>query len=127
MQLNLRMVAGRYAVARLAAEAAIPVWADGAGFVAIARAEDELTVVCLAERVPVEVEAERDWVCLRTLGPFAFDATGIVQALIAPLSENGVGVFVVCTFDGEHLLIAAKDEARARGLLLAAGHRFTAG
>jgi uncharacterized protein len=127
MQLNLRMVAGRYAVARLAADAAIPAWADGAGFVAIARAEDELTVVCLAERVPAEVEAERDWICLRTLGPFAFDATGIVQALIAPLSANGVGVFVVCTFDGEHLLIAAKDEVLAWDLLLAAGHRFTAG
>jgi uncharacterized protein len=124
--LTLRMLAGRYGVARLAAEAAFPVWADGAGFVAIARAEDELTVVCLAERIPKEVQAERDWVCLRTLGPFAFDAAGIVQALIAPLSENGVGVFVVCTFDGEHLLIAARDEARARDLLLAAGHRFTA-
>lgn len=123
--LNLRFVAGRYGVARLAADAPFPVWADGPGFVAIARAEDELTVVCLAERIPAGVQAGRDWVCLRTLGPFAFDATGIVQALIAPLSENGVGVFVVCTFDGEHLLIAAKDAARACDLLLAAGHQIS--
>ncbi len=124
--LNLRMVAGRYGIARLAADAALPNWADGAGFTAIARAEDELTVVCLAERIPLDVQADRDWVCLRTIGPFGFDATGIVQALIAPLSENGVGVFVVCTFDGEHLLMAAKDEARARDVLVAAGHRFSA-
>ncbi|MGH2341458.1 ACT domain-containing protein [Segnochrobactraceae bacterium EtOH-i3] len=124
--LKLRMIPGRYAVARLPPEAPVPAWVAGPGFRAVVWAEDELTLVCAEARVPAEVEAERDWVCLRTLGPFDFQASGIVHALIGPLSTNGIGVFVVCTFDGEHLLVAARDATRARTLLEAAGHVFVA-
>ena len=124
LSLQLRTVPGRYAVAQLPADAAFPTWADGPGLCALVRASDELSVVCLQERVPSDVRAERDWICLRTVGPFDFQAAGIVHALIQPLSTQGIGVFVVCTFDGEHLLIAARDEEKARGLLRAAGHEW---
>lgn len=127
LSLRLRTVPGRYAVAQLPADAAFPAWADGPGLCALVRASDELSVVCLQERVPSDVRAERDWICLRTVGPFDFQAAGIVHALIQPLSTQGIGVFVVCTFDGEHLLIAARDEARARALLRAAGHLWSDG
>lgn len=122
--LNLRLVPGRYAIAQLPPDDAIPAWADGPGFVALSRADDELTVVCLENRVPEGTKVQPGWACLRTVGPFAFDAAGIVTTLIAPLSDDGLGVFVVCTFDGEHLLLAERDLARARALLIAAGHRF---
>lgn len=124
--LKLRFVPGRYAVARLATESPIPGWASGPGFSSIVRADDELTIVCSDDRVPHGVEAERGWACLRTIGPFAFQATGIVHSLISPLSLNGVGVFVVCTFDGEHLLIAEGDRQKAIDLLIEAGHTFVA-
>lgn len=122
--LNLRTVPGRYGVARMKPTADIPAWINGAGFTSITRADDELTLICLEDRIPAGIEVEPDWLCLRTVGPFAFEAAGIVHSLIAPLSTNGIGVFVVCTFDGEHLLIAARDEHRARGLLTEAGHRW---
>lgn len=122
IKLKIKAVAGCYAVARLPAEAIIPDWASGPGFSAIVRADDELTIVCLAERVPADVEAERSWKCLRTVGPFDFDATGIVRALIDPLSSHGIGVFVVCTFDGEHVLVPSQDFMRARDCLSRAGH-----
>lgn len=120
--LTLRTVQGNYAIARLAAGAGIPAWVNGAGFSSIIRADDELTLICDQSRIPDGVEADRDWICLRTVGPFAFDAAGVVHALITPLSTNGIGIFVVCTFDGEHLLIAGTDESKARKLLQDAGH-----
>ncbi len=122
--LNLRFVQGRYAVARLSADSPIPDWASGPGFSAIVRADDELTIVCSDDRVPNGIEVERDWACLRTIGPIPFQATGVVRSLIDPLSSNGIGVFVVCTFDGEHLLIAEQDRSRAEDLLAACGHKF---
>ena len=125
--LTLRPVPGRYAVARLPADAAIPSWADGPGFVAIARADDELTIVCRQDRVPPGTTASEDWACLRTVGPFAFQAAGVVRSLITPLSSNGIGVFVVCTFDGEHLLIAAGDLEQSLVHLRAAGHLLIQG
>ena len=122
IKLKIKAIAGCYAVARLPADAAIPDWASGPGFMAVVRADDELTIVCLAERVPADIEAERSWNCLRTVGPFDFEATGIVQTLVEPLSSNGIGVFVVCTFDGEHVLVPSKDLIRARNSLSRAGH-----
>lgn len=122
--MRLRWVDGVYGVARLEPDAPIPDWADGPGFMSISRADDELTVVCLAARIPDGVQADRDWVCLRSVGPFAFDESGVVLRLISPLSEAGLGVFVVCTFDGEHILVAQKDRTQAEALLRAAGHIF---
>jgi len=121
---RLRSVPGIYGVARLGPTSPIPDWFDGPGFSALMRAEDELTLVCLQERMPEAVEAERNWRCFRSLGPIPFNATGIVQALIEPLSTQGIGVFVVCTFDGEHILVSAADWAKSRSLLEQAGHAF---
>ncbi len=121
-RLTLAMLEGAYALARLAPSDAIPAWADGAGFSSISRSDQELSIVCRDERVPAEARADRGWVCWRFVGPFAFDETGIVLAVIRPLSEAGIGIFVVSTFDGDHLLIKRVDLAAARSVLQAAGH-----
>ena len=44
--------------------------------------------------------------------------------LIWPISEQGIGVFVLCTFDGEHILVPEKEWDRAARLLEEAGHVF---
>ncbi|KGF66973.1 amino acid-binding protein [Hoeflea sp. BAL378] len=124
VSLTLKVVPGSYGIARLDPQAAPPAWAGGEGFWALIRADDEITVVCLQDRIPGHIQSDRGWACLRTVGPFAFDATGIVSALIAPLSDDHIGVFVVCTFDGEHLLLSERDLDRSMALLEANGHRF---
>jgi uncharacterized protein len=124
--LKLRIVPGIYGLVRLGPETPVPDWFNGPGLAAAIRASDELTLVCLQDRIPDGVEADLNWRCFRSVGPFAFDATGIVLSLIQPLSTQGVGIFVVCTFDGEHILVPDKDWNRSRGLLEEAGHRFVA-
>ena len=120
--LNVHFVPGRYAVSQLATDTNIPNWFNGPGFKAVIYADDETTLVCLENRVPVEVKKENGWSCLRTVGPFQFDAAGILHSLIAPLSSNDIGVFVVCTYDGERVLIPASDMEKAVLCLEAAGH-----
>lgn len=124
LSLKIRSVPGTYAIARLAADAKIPEWMDGPGFTAVIKSDDEITLVCLNDRVPAGITAERNWACMRTIGPFPFESAGIVQSLIAPLSNNGIGIFVVCTFDGEHLLVQEQQLEDARRQLLSAGHQF---
>ncbi|MCB8878525.1 ACT domain-containing protein [Acidisoma silvae] len=127
MSLKLRIVSGQFAVAQLAPDSDMPSWLPKSGFVAAVRSDDELTIVCDAAAVPTSVRSERNWLCLRTVGPFAFQATGIVQSLISPLSSNGIGFFVICTFDGEHLLIQEADWEQAQDHLKQAGHVFLSG
>ncbi len=120
--IKVQVVEGQFAVSRLPAQSDLPDWFNGPGFSAMVRADDELTLVCLQSRVPADVESDRGWACLRSVGPFEFDAAGIVLSLIAPLSENGIGVFVLCTFDGEHVLVKQGDLGTALALLEKAGH-----
>jgi uncharacterized protein len=123
-QLTLQALDGAYAISRLDATASIPAWADGEGFVSISRTDDELSVVCLADRVPGDVKSDDGWTCFKLVGPFAFDETGIALAVIKPLAEAGIGIFLVSTFDTDYLLVKSVDAANARQLLADAGHVF---
>lgn len=122
--LTLQELHGPYAVCRLDSIAAFPAWADGEGFVSISRTADELSVVCRAERVPAGINADLPWTGFKLQGPFPFDATGIALSVIAPLSEAGVGIFLVSTFDTDYLLVKAGNAALARKELETAGHRL---
>jgi hypothetical protein len=123
-QVTLLPLSGTYAVARLDPHAPIPGWADGPGFVSISRTADELSVVCLAERVPGDVRADRAWSCFKFQGPFAFDETGIAAAVLQPLAADGIGIFLVSTFDTDYLLVQVADRERVIAALRAAGHRI---
>lgn len=120
--LKLQVLPGHYAVSRLPADAAFPEWADGPGFVSISRSEDELSVVCQQARVPAEVQQSGDWACIRLIGPFPFEEAGIIAAVINPLASAGLGVFVVSTYDGDHLLLKQDDLDTANRLLRRQGH-----
>jgi hypothetical protein len=120
----LSLLPGDYAVSRLSSTDPIPAWAEGEGFVSISRSDEELSILCRAERVPPDVRQDGGWACLELQGPFAFDETGIVLSVIAPLSNAGLGIFLVSTFDGDHLLVKRADLDTAKALLLGAGHRL---
>lgn len=91
-RVKLQALNGAYGVARLRSSDPIPAWADGGGFVSISRTDDELSIVCLQDRIPQDVQVDGGWSCFKFQGPFAFDETGIVLSVIEPLSTNGIGI-----------------------------------
>ena len=122
MPVRLKRMSGDYAIAQLAADQPMPAWLEGDGLMSVTRTEDELSIVCRQDRVPEGVRSDPDWVALHLVGPFAFDETGIVLSVIRPLSENGLGIFVLSTFNGDVLLVKKTDLRQAEHLLEAAGH-----
>lgn len=122
--IRLQQLSGTYAIARLEPTDPLPAWADGGGLVSICRNIDELSIVCLQERIPGGIKTDQDWTAFRFVGPFAFGETGIVLSVIRPLSDGGLGVFVVSTFDGDHLLLKTTDVPQGRALLEDAGHKL---
>jgi hypothetical protein len=122
--IHLKVLPGLYSISRLDSNDAIPVWADGDGFVNITRSADELSIVSHQSRVPNGVKTDRDWRCMQFVGPFAFDELGIVLSVVRPLTEAGFGVFVVSTFDGDFLLLKEDQFDEALAVLEKAGHQF---
>jgi hypothetical protein len=114
---------GEWAIAKLAADAPVPVWALGcSGFSSVTRTGGELSIVAPAVEVPLDIPAERGWSLLQLKGPFAFDQTGILASFATPLAEAGIGLFALSTFDTDYLLVKAEVIDRAIHALVAAGH-----
>lgn len=119
--MRLVLLPGRLTVARLPGAAAVPAWADGAGFVSITRREGELSIVCADGRVPPEARAERGWRALEVEGPIDFQAVGVLHGLTGPLTRAGISVFAVATFDTDVLLVREEALGGAVEALRAAG------
>lgn len=121
--LRYLLLPGRYAICRLQSGADVPGWAGQPDdFYSVTRSADELSIVCMENRVPADVHAVRGWLCLRLEGPFDFSETSILSSFLAPLAENGVGIFAVSTFDTDYVLIQERFWPEASDALRTAGH-----
>ncbi|WP_257388102.1 ACT domain-containing protein [Tahibacter caeni] len=120
--LTFHVLPGRFAVLRFEPDAPIPGWATSGDFFCIARTDDELSIVCRQDLAPADATCSAGWSCLKLVGPFAFDETGIVASVTTILADAGIGVFVVSTFDGDHLLIKETDVPAAVSAFEKDGH-----
>lgn len=112
------------AVARLTADALIPDWALTSDFFAITRTEDELSVVCPQDNVPVGVQQARGWRALKVAGPLDFALTGILAGLAAPLAAASIPIFAISTFDTDYLLVPGTEFEQAIRVLQVTGHHI---
>ena len=122
MVLRFRKLPEKYAVYRLPAEAPVPEWASRGPLISITRTNDELSLVCPVSNFPRAVEPGISWTCLRLEGPFAFTETGVLLSFVRPLSEAGIPIFAISTYDTDYVLVPDAATERALAVLSAAGH-----
>ena len=105
MFLNLQVLDHIYAVCRLESKSDIPSWIYSSDFYSISKTNDELSIVCQQNIVPNEIKSEKDWKCLKVLGPLDFSLTGILSSIAAPLALAKISIFAISTFDTDYLLV----------------------
>lgn len=123
-QLRIAVLADRLAVCRLPPDAPVPPWVRGA-FTSVTRTSEELSIVCDVRAVPEEVQAERAWRLLKVEGPIPFEMTGVAAALVTPLAEARISVFILATYDTDYLLVKEESFQDAVEVLRGAGHDVT--
>jgi hypothetical protein len=121
-QLALTVLPGRFAICRLAAEAATPAWAQRGSFVSVTRTADELSIVCPEVEPPAGVAAQGGWRCLRVDGPLDLGLIGVLASIVEPLADARISVFAVSTYDTDHVLIRGELLASAVETLRSVGH-----
>ncbi len=121
---KFRQLPGPYAIVRLPPDAPIPNWAAKDDFTSITRTTDELSIVCPADNLPAEVHSEFHWICLKLEGPFPFSLTGVLLSFVEPLSNNGVPIFSISTYDTDYILIQEEFAGVAIDTLQQAGHEL---
>ena len=81
--------------------------------------------MCRPDLVPEGATVEPGWRALTVAGPLDFALVGVMAGLTTPLAEAGISVFVLSTFDTDHLLVLSDDLDQAVVALAAAGHPVT--
>jgi hypothetical protein len=123
-QLKFRWLPGPYAVVRLPSDTTVPDWARKGDFTSITRTGDELSIVCPAASLPKDVDSGRRWMCLKLEGPFPFSQIGVLLSFIKPLSNNGVPIFAISTYDTDYVLVQEEFAGVALNALQVAGHEL---
>lgn len=112
---NLRVLEGRYVLARVAEAHEV---AFGASLLALVRGPDGVTAMRRNDA------ADDAWVALWN-GDDAHDpeATGMLSAIVTPLAAAELPVWVAASYDGDLVLVPAAQLEQAVEVLHQAGHR----
>lgn len=121
---DLTVLPGRFAVARLAPEDAVPAWAHEGIVSSVTRTPVELSILCAEDTVPTGTRCEPGWVGIELLGPFPFDLTGVLASVLDPLRDAGVPILALSTFDTDYVFVPGPRCDDAFAALRGAGHRF---
>jgi hypothetical protein len=123
-QLKFKWLGEIFAVCRLPPDTPLPEWTWTGPFTSVTRTADELSIVCLADSLPPNLECKDRWICFKLEGPFSFSEVGILASFIDPLAQNGVPVFAVSTYDTDYVLVSEDYAGAALGALRQAGHEL---
>lgn len=110
------------AVVRLAAGAEIPDWAESSSIFSITATATETSLVCAGRSVPKKAVHQKPWTAFSVAGTSDLAATGILAALLAPLADAEVSVFVLSTYDTDWILVPTADADRAEEAWRRSGH-----
>jgi hypothetical protein len=122
MKLNIKLFPGHYSVAQLPSDTPAPRWAKGSHFLAYIQTEDEHSIVCKSEVVPVDAQNEPGWRLLKIDAQLDFSMVGVLANLSGCLAKNRISVFVISTFNTDYFLVKDEQLSLAVNALRKVGH-----
>ncbi len=120
---DLHLSPTEMAITRLEPGAEIPGWAWSGGWTSVTRTADEVSIVHSWELSAAGGGRSGPWRMLSCGGPLAHGLVGVLLDLLGPLAAAGVPVFVLSTFDTDHVLLPSPLLEAAIAALTGAGHQ----
>lgn len=118
--MNLELLPQKFSVCQIENISATPMRSE---FCFIGKTDQELSLVCPTEDVPVGTIAREDgWRGLRIAGTLEFSLVGILSKLSGILAEAQVGIFAISTYDTDYILL--KEVQLDQGLSALSGHGY---
>lgn len=120
--LSLLILEDKLAVCHLPPGSAVPPPGPEDSLYALVHTAEEVSLVCCSELVPIGAEVEYDWRAIKVQGPLDFSMVGVLVSLALPLSQQGVSIFAISTYETDYLLVKEIRLSAAVEALRAAGH-----
>ena len=94
-----------------------------AEFCFTAKTDEEHSLVCTRDKVPVNVmEHEDGWRAFRIEGVLDFSLIGILSEISGLLAGNGIGLFAVSTYNTDYIFVKEANFEKALKVLSDAGY-----
>jgi hypothetical protein len=122
LKLDFVLLDGSYALARLPHGGANVEGKKGE-FAAAITSPEGTSFVCKAGVIPEDAEFKSGFRCLKVMGTFDLEATGVLSAAIKPLADAGISLFAYSTWETDYILVHETDLERALLSLTQADHR----
>lgn len=109
----------------VAKTAELPAFPAGGELVCLARTNEEISLVCETRFCPPDCQSRKDgWRAFCIEGVLDFSLVGILSRISSSLSEAGIPIFAVSTFNTDYVLIQEKFMNAARISLEQTGFAF---
>jgi len=123
-KLKLRLLDEKFVISKMPQFAELPsVFAKGE-LCFVMRTDEDLTIISPEFMAPNNVQQVIGYRCFCTSAEIPHDATGVLTALLKPLSDAGISIFAVSTFHSDYIFLMEEDLVKATQALQHAGHEF---
>ena len=85
--LTLFLLPETFAICQVVPGTPFPDWVHTNSFFSLTNTSEEISLVCLMESLPSDVDTDRDWRCFKLQGPIPFSLTGILNSITLPLAQ----------------------------------------
>ena len=116
-----------YGVCRLPSNTRIPEWTERQTkqtFLSITQTSEELSIVCPMQWIPSGVQCERDWKCIKIIGPLDFNQIGVISSMSGALAQHSIPLFVISTYDTDYLFVKEDNIVKTKQILEQNKHIF---
>lgn len=117
MELQLKLIDLDLSIAKLSESINLDQLIPKAKFISYTKTDEEISLVIDSENLPQNQFASDGWKAIKINGPLDFSLVGILEQMIRPLSENGISIFTISTFDTDYILVRHEQTERAMKVL----------
>ena len=123
-KLKLQLLDETFAICKMPQFAELPsVFAKGE-MCFVMRTDEDLTIISPEFMAPDNGQQEIGFRCIRTAEQIPTNATGVLISLIKPLTDAGISLFSVSTFQSDYIFLMEEHLVHATQALQHAGHEF---
>jgi hypothetical protein len=111
--MQLKLSPDIFGIMKLEPPQPFPTWLGQAEIFFVAKTEDEYSIICPEQHIPVGIAYSKNWHCFRADGDLEFDEVGVVAKLSKPLADANLSIFLVSTHDRDYVFVRDADLQKA--------------
>ncbi len=123
-ELRLKVLDENLTIHRLDPDDVIPIAVYESSFFNVVKTNEEISIVCPTELEVTSWNREKDWSCIKVMGPLDFTLTGILSKIAKVLADAKISIFVISTFDTDYFLVKSEKIEHAMVALKEAEYEF---